>query len=131
MRAVLSRTHVQVNLHGFLLPVLEAISNAIHGVEERFGEDGRTSGTVEIHFRDWSSPSKFKVAVTDNGAGLNDENYRSFKTPFTGHKLRQKGRGFGRFIAFKVFARIAERSGYELRLNMHSSCRSTMVMMAY
>ncbi|MCK1602609.1 sensor histidine kinase [Bradyrhizobium sp. 166] len=112
MRAVLSRTHVQVGLHGFLLPVLEAISNAMHGVEERFGEDGRTNGTVDIHFHDWNNPSKFKVSVSDNGAGLNDENYRSFKTPFTGHKLRLKGRGFGRFIAFKVFARVVYESRY-------------------
>ncbi|MGY3360538.1 hypothetical protein ACVWZK_007201 [Bradyrhizobium sp. GM0.4] len=89
---------------GFSYQCWEAISNAMHGVEERFGEDGRTNGTVDIHFHDWNNPSKFKVSVSDNGAGLNDENYRSFKTPFTGHKLRLKGRGFGRFIAFKVFA---------------------------
>ena len=41
MGAVLSRTHLQVNVHGFLLPIFEAISNAMHGVEERFGEEAK------------------------------------------------------------------------------------------
>ncbi len=37
----------------------------------------------------------------------------SFKTPFSGYKLSVHGRGFGRFIAFKVFGRSIYLSRYE------------------
>lgn len=115
MRAVLSRTHIALDLHGFLLPVLEAISNALDGIQGRFGdeEEARKQGEIRIKFTDTNNPAKILVSVTDNGAGLTDENYNSFRTPFSGYKLKQKGRGFGRFIAFKVFARILYSSRHE------------------
>jgi hypothetical protein len=113
MNAVLSRTHLQTNTHGFLLPIFEAISNAMHGVEEHFGDQAQARGFIHVHFKDWKNPGKIVVSVSDNGVGLTDENYKSFKTPFSGHKLKQKGRGFGRFIAFKVFSRVVYHSRYE------------------
>lgn len=117
MGAVLSRTHLQVNVHGFLLPIFEAISNAMHGVEERFDEEARTKGVVHILFQNWNNPSKITVTLSDNGAGLNDDNFKSFKTPFSGYKLKQKGRGFGRFIAFKVFNKVVYQSRFEFFKN--------------
>lgn len=114
MQAVLSRTHIGNDLHAFLLPTLEAVSNALHGIEARFGETANLDGKVEIVITDANDPSKIMVSITDNGVGLNDENYRSFKTPFSGHKLKARGRGFGRFIAFKVFSRILYSTRYEL-----------------
>lgn len=114
MQAVLSRTHIGTDLHGFLLPTLEAVSNAMHGIEARFGDSAKVEGKVEIVITEANDPAKIMVSVTDNGIGLNDENYRSFKTPFSGHKLKARGRGFGRFIAFKVFSRILYSSRYEL-----------------
>jgi hypothetical protein len=38
MQAVLSRTHLSLTLHDFLLPVFEAVSNAMHGIEAKYGE---------------------------------------------------------------------------------------------
>ncbi len=32
------------------------------------------------------------ISVADNGLGLDDDNYKSFKTPFSGHKLQQNDR---------------------------------------
>lgn len=113
MVAVLQRTHVSKDLHGFLLPVLEAVSNAMHGIEARFGDDARKGGTIGIAISHVNDPHKFMVSITDNGIGLDDGNYLSFKTPFSGHKLHQNGRGFGRFIAFKVFDRILYSSRFE------------------
>ncbi|WP_285018947.1 ATP-binding protein [Novosphingobium sp. fls2-241-R2A-195] len=113
MTAVLERTHVSKDLHGFLLPTLEAVSNAMHGIETRFGEDARKHGTIEIAISGINDPRHLMISVTDNGIGLDDSNYTSFKTPFSGHKLRQNGRGFGRFIAFKVFNRILYSSRFE------------------
>ena len=113
MAAVLSRTHVSKDLHGFLLPTLEAVSNAMHGIEARFGDDAREQGTIEISMSSINDPQQMMISISDNGIGLDDGNYRSFKTPFSGHKLQQNGRGFGRFIAFKVFSRILYSSRFE------------------
>jgi hypothetical protein len=113
MQAVLARTHLTFHLHDFLLPIFEAVSNAMHGIEALFKDDPSGSGRIHIHFIGSNDPAKFKVSITDNGIGLNDENYKSFKTPFSGHKLKQHGRGFGRFIAFKVFAHITYSSAYD------------------
>lgn len=113
MKAVLSRTHLNHDVHGFLLPVLEAISNAIHGIEARYSDDPARDGKVEIVISDLNDPSKMMISVQDNGIGLTDDNYRSFKTPFSGFKLKQRGRGFGRFIAFKVFSRIHYSTRYD------------------
>src|SRR4030088_1634320 len=112
IQAVLARTHLSINLHDFLLPTFEAVSNAMHAIEAQFGDKAREHGAVRIHFSQPNDPSKFKITITDNGVGLNDENYKSFKTPFSGYKLKQHGRGFGRFIAFKIFGRSVYWSRY-------------------
>lgn len=115
MGAVLSRTHLPINVHGFLLPVLEAISNAMHAVEEHFIDqaEAEAKGLIKVHFERLNNPTKIVASVSDNGVGLTDEHYKSFRTPFSGHKLKQKGRGFGRFVAFKVFSRIVYQSRFE------------------
>lgn len=120
MQAVLARTHIGIDLHAFLLPTLEAVSNAMHGIKSRFEDEASVHGKIEIVFTDSNDPSKIMISITDNGIGLSDENYRSFKTPFSGHKLKERGRGFGRFIAFKVFYRIHYSTRYEL-LGMQST----------
>jgi len=113
MQAVLARTHLGTDLQSFLLPTLEAISNAMDGIEARFGDKAAQEGLIRIVITDPNDPAKIMIAVTDNGVGLTDENYRSFKTPFSGYKLKARGRGFGRFIAFKVFSRILYSTRYE------------------
>ncbi|MER8911243.1 ATP-binding protein [Mesorhizobium sp. M0854] len=112
MRAVLSRTHLGYDLHSFLLPVLEAISNGMHGIEARFKNSAAENGKIEVHFIHPADPLKFRVTIADNGIGLTDENYKSFRTPFSGYKLKENGRGFGRFIAFKVYSSILYQSRY-------------------
>lgn len=106
MRAVLARTHLSINSHGFMLPIFEALSNSFDGIEQRFGEDATSKGKIEIRFDNVGNAEEIFVSIRDNGIGLNEENYKSFRTPFSGFKLSKRGRGFGRFIAFKVFSRI-------------------------
>lgn len=113
MKAVLSRTHLSRDLHGFLLPVFEAISNAMHSIEAKFQDKSKENGQIYICFQKASSPKEMLISITDNGVGLNEENYRSFKIPFSGYKLEKHGRGFGRFIAFKVFSRINYQTRYK------------------
>jgi anti-sigma regulatory factor (Ser/Thr protein kinase) len=122
MQAVLARTHVTQNLHDFLIPTFEAISNAVHSIEAAYAERAIITGRVEISFVDAKDPAKLLISVTDNGVGLNDPNYASFKTPFSGYKLIKRGRGFGRFMSFKIFDRIHYSSRYAFFDQKMSRC---------
>lgn len=113
MLAVLERTNLSVNVQGFLLPVFEALSNSMDGIEQRFEEQASRKGKILIKLDNLNDPDKVMISITDNGVGLNEENYKSFRTPFSGYKLSKRGRGFGRFIAFKVFSRIHYSSRFE------------------
>ena len=77
MAAVLSRTHIFFDLHGFLLPTLEAVSNALHGIEAKHGINSAADGRVEIRVENATDPAEILVSVTDNGIGLTAENYSS------------------------------------------------------
>lgn len=104
MPAVLTRTKLSASLDNLLLPMFEAVSNGIHATQERFKNETSLKGAIAVSC-DLSGGDAVFV-VSDNGAGLTTENYQAFKTPFTGHKLRKNGKGFGRFVGFKVFERI-------------------------
>ena len=58
MEAVLERTHIASDLHGFLLPILEAVSNAMHSIEARFEDDAEARGEVEISIANLNDPAK-------------------------------------------------------------------------
>jgi len=96
-RAVLPK-----NLEGFLFPMFEAISNALHSIEDRYGDELATDGQIKITFE----PSKRQIGVSDNGDGFDTKNLNAFLTPFTGNKLTRNGKGFGRFISFKIFDKV-------------------------
>ena len=105
MVAVLERTHLPVSEESFLLPLYESISNAIHAIQDQWGDQSAEKGRIDILFARDSTSDNYYFEICDNGVGLTDENYDSFLVPFTGHKLRVNGKGFGRFIAFKIFER--------------------------
>jgi hypothetical protein len=114
MPAVLERTHLASSFDAFLLPVYEAGSNSIHALLDRFGVDQvTTQGKLIFSFSIGTTPDEFSVTISDNGIGLDETNYLAFCTPFTGHKLRRGGKGFGRFIAFKVFEDISYYTKYK------------------
>lgn len=111
MVAVLSRTNLARHIGGFLLPVFEAVSNSIHSISEKYPlKEVHSRGRIQIDVTDGSDIQKFSITVTDNGTGLDKRNMDAFLTPFTGNKLRKNGKGFGRFIAFKVFERVVYES---------------------
>ncbi len=103
-----------------MLPIFEALSNCLHSIETKLGNAAIGGGHIAIQFHNTNDPKNFLVSVEDDGIGLNDENFRSFLTPFSGLKLEKRGRGFGRFIAFKVF----ERIHYQARDQVDSGLRS-------
>ncbi|GEO84653.1 hypothetical protein GCM10007920_05100 [Ciceribacter naphthalenivorans] len=89
-------------LHGFLFPLYEAVSNSLHSIEERWGDDLEEKGRIEI---DIDADQK-RIVVADNGVGFDRKNLDAFLTPLTGNKFERGGKGFGRFIAFKIFGEV-------------------------
>jgi hypothetical protein len=86
-------------LQGFLFPLFEAVSNAFHSIEEKFGDEVETEGHLEINI----SLTDQSIRIADNGVGFDQKNLSAFLTPLTGNKFERGGKGFGRFIAFKIF----------------------------
>jgi len=109
MPAVLERTNLRPNTENFLLPIYESISNAIYAIEEKWGPQTVELGKLELEL----TTGSFSASIIDNGVGLNPANYDKFKTPFTNHRLKKGGKGFGRFVGFKVFERISYFSNYQ------------------
>lgn len=110
MQAVLDRTRLGRNIEDLLLPVYEAISNSIHSIEERLFSNISKDGLVSIKITNTKSKRDFCITIADNGVGLDDNNYNSFLTPYSGHKLKKNGKGVGRFMAFKCFRQVQYQS---------------------
>ena len=101
-----------------LLPLFEAISNSLHAINERFGDDGLADkGRIDIdvlrtELEDDSTPVTGFV-IRDNGIGLNEDNFVSFCTPFSQHKIKRGGKGVGRLGWLKVFKNITVSSAFQ------------------
>ncbi|WP_222861227.1 ATP-binding protein [Maritimibacter fusiformis] len=98
----IKRASLPSQLTGFLYPLFEAITNSLHSIEDKYGEEAYEKGFVRVKF----DVDNKRISVEDNGEGFNKENLIAFLTPFTGNKLRRNGKGFGRFISFKIFDRV-------------------------
>jgi len=107
-----------------LLPVYEAVSNAIHAIGEvakiqpiagrivinliRNGNAELLSQISEID----GYPIK-SVEVIDNGIGFNNENMTYFIEADTDHKIDIGGKGVGRFVCLKAFKSLFISSSFE------------------
>lgn len=107
LAAEVRRAVLPDGLHGFLFPMYEAISNAFHAIEDRWGNDLEENGRLEVAFDDQAS----EITVVDNGSGFDKSNLSAFLTPLTGNKYERGGKGFGRFMAFKVYSQVFYSSG--------------------
>src|ERR1700719_670334 len=76
-----------------LQPLFEAISNSIHSVQEKYGENVAKMGRVEVTVVTGRRQAPVNVTVEDNGVGLNDKNYDAFLTTDTDNKIRIGGKG--------------------------------------
>ncbi|KOG77718.1 MULTISPECIES: ATP-binding protein [Streptomyces] len=110
-----------------LLPLLEAVVNAIQAIDARFGDDTE-SGRLRIRIHrspqealDFSHVGPGRTAlkpivgftVEDNGVGFTSENMTSFETLDSDHKADMGCRGVGRLLWLKAFDRVTIRSAYE------------------
>ena len=88
-------------------PIIEAIVNAIQSIEDK----GNTSeGKIKVILKraaqiemDGSLPNIESIFVRDNGIGFTDKNRESFDTLYSDYKIKQGGKGFGRFTCLKYF----------------------------
>ncbi|HEY4544854.1 MAG TPA: hypothetical protein VIG90_00315 [Pedomonas sp.] len=98
-----------------MMPLYEAVVNSIHAIEEDAERFGRpiTDYEVEVEIARestlWSSDGRSSddriigFSIKDNGAGFNDENWSSFNTLDTLHKVNKGSRGIGRLMWLKAF----------------------------
>lgn len=106
-----------------LLPLFEAIVNAIHSIEDRMMFDNHFSrGKISIEvIRDDEitipgMPECIQpisgFVIKDNGIGFNDENLTSFMESDSTYKASKGGKGVGRFSWLKAFKKAVIKSVY-------------------
>lgn len=108
------RQEVRVSKRKPLLPVFEAVSNALDAIADRKG-----AGTIRVTvLRDQSlvDPGRgdpHTIIIEDDGIGFNKDNIRSFNELYSERRILQGGKGRGRFAFLKVFARVEIASTFE------------------
>jgi Histidine kinase-, DNA gyrase B-, and HSP90-like ATPase len=100
------RQDVRVSKRKPLLPVFEAVSNALDAITDR-----KSAGTIQVQVLrhpdqlDGGRGDPYGFIVKDNGIGFTKENIDSFDEIYSVKKLSRGGKGRGRFSFLKVFDR--------------------------
>lgn len=98
-----------------MFAIYEAVSNALHAIEERFGNKSAKRGIVDIIVRtEADSEVVAEITIRDNGIGLTPDNLKAFNTCDSRRKKDRGGKGVGRLIWLKLFDEIAVSSRYAL-----------------
>jgi hypothetical protein len=101
-----------------LLPLFEAIINAIHAIEE-----GAASGVIHVFINRENAQGVLQpenavdepivgFVVKDNGSGFTERNYRAFCTSDSTNKAALGGKGIGRLLWLKAFEQAEIESRY-------------------
>lgn len=103
-----------------MMPLFEAISNAIDAIEEhRDGFSGHSICIRLIAAHDLAHQGGDEVLVLDgfdicdDGVGFDDGNLASFQEAHTLSKVKVGGKGVGRFTFLKVFSNVHIRSVFQ------------------
>jgi anti-sigma regulatory factor (Ser/Thr protein kinase) len=95
--------------------IVEAVVNAIEAVDAKGQLDGRVlirayrSAQLET---DGSLPEIQSFEIEDNGVGFTEEHRGSFDELYSDLKIKEGGKGFGRFICLKYFDNFRVESDY-------------------
>lgn len=95
-----------VNVTGAMQPLFEAVSNAIHSVQARFGDRVANDGWVVVTISTNRSKESVWATVEDNGVGLDEANWDAFTTTDTDNKIQIGGKGVGRLMWLDCFENI-------------------------
>jgi hypothetical protein len=93
-----------------LQPIFEAVSNALHAVEDEFGDQYRSKGQVIVTIKAPNEADAIEVTISDNGPGLSDERFEAFRTTDTNYKLSRGGKGVGRLLWLDAFEKVSVSS---------------------
>jgi hypothetical protein len=87
-------------------PIVESIVNGIEAIDATGRQGGLIlvrairSGQTELN---GALPEIAGFEIEDNGIGLDSPNRKSFDTLYSDYKIKEGGKGFGRFICLKYF----------------------------
>ena len=103
-----------------LLPLLEAVSNSIHAIEDAGISEGRITirilrdieGSLALDEDAKGLVDIVGFEIIDNGTGFNDENFGSFETCDSRFKAARGAKGIGRLLWLKAFTEIRITSHY-------------------
>lgn len=68
------RANLPDGLQGFLFPLFEAVSNALHSIEERWKDEAEEKGQIEVEV----SFAAQSITIADNGTGFDQKNLDAF-----------------------------------------------------
>ncbi|MDM8549390.1 ATP-binding protein [Desulfobacterales bacterium HSG2] len=97
-------------------PLVEVMINGIQAIESKNNKNGEITIIVERSNQleiAGSLPTVKNFEMIDNGVGFTDENRESFDTLYSDYKIKDGGKGFGRFICLKYFENFSVDSVYE------------------
>jgi len=104
-----------------LWPLFEAVVNSIQAIEDSPNKNNgkiyilaqREMNYYEKLLSDKEVLEKFEsFTITDNGIGLDEENYKSFNTAYSTLKAKKGCKGIGRFLWLKAFKEVDIQSNY-------------------
>ncbi|MCW9043994.1 MAG: ATP-binding protein [Pseudopelagicola sp.] len=96
-----------------LYSVYEAVSNSVHAIEAKFGENAASRGEITVKVDTDGENLIEKISITDNGTGFTPGNLEAFDTSDSRFKEAIGGKGVGRLIWVKVFRSISVSSSYQ------------------
>ncbi len=106
----IARLPKPANVADALQPLFEAVSNAIHSTQARFGERVDRDGRIVVTVSTDRKKENVSASVEDNGAGLDNDNWEAFVTTDTDNKIAIGGKGVGRLMWLDCFQQISVAS---------------------
>lgn len=97
---------------GALQPLFEAVSNAVHSTQAKFGDKVGERGKVTVSIEISPKKESISASVEDNGIGLNQSNWNAFTTTDTDNKISIGGKGVGRLLWLDCFEDIRVESTF-------------------
>jgi hypothetical protein len=100
-------------------PVIEAIVNSIHSIDESKRTDGKITVNIfrskqkSLSLGDNASPPIQTIEVIDNGIGFDKANRNAFDELYTDKKIDIGGQGFGRLTFLQYFDSVKVSSVYK------------------
>ncbi len=89
-----------------LQPLLEAVSNSMHAIEDAKSGGMTAAGRIDVNIVPAKSFGEIEITVADNGIGLDPARFQAFVTTDTNFKYVRGGKGVGRLLWLDAFDRV-------------------------